>query len=71
MQPGAWGYKKADDGKHVTPDDVFEKLRNAEARNCNLLLNTGPLPDGSIDKTDTITLQKVGQAINENGWPGS
>jgi len=69
MQPGAWGYKKADN--HVTPDDVFEKLRNAEAQNCNLLLNTGPLPDGSIDKTDAITLQKVGQVITENGWPGS
>ncbi len=66
MQPGAWGYKKADAGKHVTPDGVMEKLKNARAANCNLLLNTGPLPDGSIDKTDAATLREVGRRKSES-----
>ena len=61
MQPGAWGYKKSDTGKHVTPNGVIDKLKNAKAENCNLLLNTGPLPDGSIDKTDAATLEEVGK----------
>ena len=61
MQPGAWGYKKSDAGKHVTPDGVMERLKNAGTANCNLLLNTGPLPDGSIDMTDASTLREVGR----------
>ncbi len=66
MQPGAWGYKKSDTGKHVTPNGVMEKLKNAKAANCNLLLNTGPLPDGSIDKTDAATLREVGSRKSES-----
>ena len=71
LQPGAWGYKKADDGKHISPEDVSEKLRNAKHQNCNLLLNTGPLADGSIHSTDVKTLLDVGRSIRKNGWPES
>jgi alpha-L-fucosidase len=70
MQPGAWGYRKADDGKHATPDEVLRKLEEAASRNCNLLLNTGPLPDGDIDPTDRLSLSEVGKHIRKQGWPG-
>ncbi len=60
MQPGAWGYTAADDGRHHTPDEVLEMLAGANGQNCNLLLNTGPLPDGSIHAEDAATLREVG-----------
>lgn len=69
MQPRVWGYQKDDDGKHDTRDDVLRKLAAAAQQNCNLLLNTGPLPDGSIHPGDAETLRQVGRCIRHNGWP--
>ena len=63
LQPGAWGYTKDDDGKHRTSDEVLQMLADAEAQNCNLLLNTGPLPDGSIHPEDVKTLRAVGRRM--------
>lgn len=63
MQPGAWGYRKDDDGKHRTAEEVVRMLREANASNCNLLLNTGPLPDGSIHQDDARTLREVGTML--------
>ena len=63
LQPRVWGYKEEDAGRHATPDDVVEKLRGAWKQDCNLLLNTGPLPDGSIDATDAATLREVGRRL--------
>jgi alpha-L-fucosidase len=65
LQPRVWGYKKADDSKHKNADEVMQMLTDAEAANCNLLLNTGPLPDGSIDATDAATLREVGQRLRQ------
>jgi hypothetical protein len=31
LQPGVWGYKAADDGKHRTPDEVMKMLADADA----------------------------------------
>jgi alpha-L-fucosidase len=63
MQPGVWGYQKADDSKHKKPDEVLAMLAEARTRNCNLLLNTGPLPDGSIHPVDVATLREVGRRM--------
>jgi len=63
LQPRVWGYKKDDVGKHRTADEVMKMLEDAWAANCNLLLNTGPLPDGSIDPTDVQTLREVGRRL--------
>ncbi len=60
MTPGSWGYL-ADAKPHLTPDDVLAKLAAAREGNYNLLLNTGPLPDGSIDPVDEQTLREVGR----------
>ena len=35
----------------------------AWAKGCNLLLNTGPLPDGSIHIDDVNTLRDVGRRL--------
>jgi len=47
LQPKGWGYIKSDDGKHKSADDVMAMLAKAKKIGANLLLNTGPLPDGA------------------------
>jgi alpha-L-fucosidase len=63
LQPHVWGYKKADADKLHKPDEVMAMLRSAWAANCNLLLNTGPLPDGSINPPEAQTLRTVGKRL--------
>lgn len=65
MQPGAWGYTVADDGQHHSADEVLAMLADANGQGCNLLLNTGPLPDGSIHPEDAATLRAVGRRLRE------
>ena len=67
LQKNGWGYVK--DSPHLGPDDVMERLRSAAGQSANLLLNTGPLPDGSIHTTDVATLAEVGRRIHANGFP--
>ena len=38
-------------------------LKEAWEQNCNLLLNTGPLPDGAIHPEDIATLREVGRRL--------
>ena len=68
LQPRGWGYIKANDGKHKTADQVMEMLKNAAGMDANLLLNTGPLPDGTIHPDDVATLREVGKRISKNGF---
>jgi alpha-L-fucosidase len=63
-QPGVhggstWGYNKAIDGHHLKVNDVRKLLDDAEAGNYNLLLNFGPLPDGSVHPEDIETLSNL------------
>jgi alpha-L-fucosidase len=69
MQPGAWGYRSADDSRHRSPAEVREMLAAAAAQDTNLLLNTGPLPDGTIHAADVKTLTAVGRRIRRDGSP--
>ena len=64
-----WGYHKDKDGQHRGKDSILDDLKYAKSFNANLLLNTAPLPDGSIDKQDIQSLRAVGQEIRTNGWP--
>ena len=41
----------------------MEMLERAKTMNANLLLNTGPLPDGSIHPDDVKTLKETGQRL--------
>jgi len=64
--PGnSWGYNKAADGKHLSPDDVMAALKLAKQSGANLLLNTGPLPNGSIHPEDVTTLIEVGKRLKD------
>ena len=57
-----WGWLEGAD--HVTPDEVMQMLAAAGARNANLLLNVGPLPDGSLHPDDVATLREVGRRLS-------
>ncbi len=65
LQPRGWGYIKSDDGKHKSSNQVMEMLKKAKGMGANLLLNTGPLPDGSIHPEDVRTLKEVGQRLRK------
>jgi alpha-L-fucosidase len=65
----SWGYLAEGEGKHKTADEVWETLRSARQRGFNLLLNTGPLPDGSIDPEDEAVLRKIGARLRQEGFP--
>lgn len=69
LQPKGWGYKKTEDGNHKSADDVMTMLGKAASINANLLLNTGPLADGSIHAEDVATLKEVGKRIRAQGFP--
>lgn len=63
MCPGSWGYKASAAGTHLTAAQVVEKVREAHRQGYNLLLNTGPLPDGSIDPEDERALREAGRLL--------
>ncbi len=69
LQPHAWGYTSADDGQHRDADHVMSMLGEAAAQGCNLLLNTGPLPEGDIHPEDVATLREVGRRLRRDGFP--
>ncbi|MGK7396922.1 MAG: alpha-L-fucosidase [Candidatus Cyclobacteriaceae bacterium M3_2C_046] len=64
--PGnSWGYNLYAEGKHIKPYQVMEMLDQAQQVDANLLLNTGPLPDGSIHEDDQATLKEVGKRLRQ------
>jgi alpha-L-fucosidase len=69
MCPKSWGYTKADAGQHNSAEEVWALLGEARGRGCNVLLNTGPLPDGSLDPEDEPVLREVGARIRREGFP--
>ena len=70
MCPDSWGYHADKAGSHLDADQVWQKLSEAGALGCNLLLNTGLLPDGSFDPEDVTVVKEVGVRICEEGFPG-
>jgi len=54
-----WGYNKAMDGHHLKVNDVKKLLEEARSNGYNLLLNIGPLPDGSVHPEDIETLSNL------------
>ena len=65
LQMHGWGYVKGD--QHLNADQAMERLRAAASQKANLLLNTGPLPDGSIYPQDAETLAEMGRRIRRAG----
>jgi len=69
MCPGSWSYKADAVGQHLSEEQVWEKLQDACTKDYNLLLNTGPVPDGSLDPEDVTVLRNVGARIRKEGFP--
>lgn len=67
LQPRVWGYDKRNDAEHRDADWVMKSLEEAETLNANLLLNTGPLPEGDIHEVDVKTLREVGRRLRRKG----
>ena len=64
LQPVSWGYDRFYDNQHRNADEVMKMLAKAKSYPANLLLNTGPLPDGSIFPQDLENLREVGRRLN-------
>lgn len=60
MLPKSWGHVTAEDRQHHSAEEVLDMLRSARKQGANLLLNTGPLGDGSIYPHDERVLREVG-----------
>jgi alpha-L-fucosidase len=69
LQKDSWGFKKG--APRLTPAEAWQKLAAAGKAKANLLLNSGPLPDGSIHATDAATLRAVGERLRKEGFPGA
>lgn len=54
-----WGYNKFINGHHLKVDDVKIKLGDAFLNRHNVLLNIGPLADGSVHPEDIETLSNL------------
>lgn len=67
LQRSRWAYAEGE--IHLSADEVRGLIAHAASHNCNLLLNTGPMPDGTIPDEDVRTLRAVGRRIREEGWP--
>lgn len=60
---GMWGYKIKDQNYKPTRELVRLLVRTA-AKGANLLLNIGPMPDGSLPETALERLQEMGRFLN-------
>ncbi len=63
---GSWGFNLVDD-KYKSPETLVRTLVGAAGRNANLLLNTGPMPNGEIQPENLETFQKIGEWLKANG----
>lgn len=63
---GGWGYTAGTE--HKSPNQMWELLEEIVGNGGNLLLNTGPLPEGGIEPVDAETLRAVGQRIDKEGF---
>jgi alpha-L-fucosidase len=61
LQQVGWGYNST--SAHLNADDVMRKLSLTQLEQTNLLINCGPLPDGSMHPYDYTTLIEVGHRL--------
>ncbi len=67
LQPHAWGYHKGNDGKHKTSQELVQIIKETWSKDANLLMNIGPLPDGSFPEEDIISLTEAGEVLRKEG----
>lgn len=67
LQKGAWSFNPFKN--HITTEEAYGMLDHAASNNANLLLNVGPLADGSIHPTQEKILRELGEKIHKEGYP--
>jgi alpha-L-fucosidase len=67
LQEKSWGYNAQ--ARHISTDEAWAKLVAASTAGANLLLNTGPLPDGAVPQEHVRVLRELGQRLRAEGWP--
>lgn len=63
----SWGYKK-DDNSHKSVRQLIKLLNMVNSLGANLLLNTGPLPSGEIQKEHVYRFKKIGEYLRHQKW---
>jgi alpha-L-fucosidase len=64
---GGWGYTAGT--PYLTADELWQTLQTTLGGGANLLMNVGPLPDGSLPQDAQDTLKTVGRWLKERGYP--
>ena len=64
----SYGYNKLEkEGDYLTSNELIKILVDIVSKNGNLLLNVGPMPDGTIPEIQKRVLQEIGQWLEING----
>ncbi|MEX0986390.1 MAG: alpha-L-fucosidase [Bacteroidales bacterium] len=63
---GSWGFNIKDTSFKSTPY-LLHLLIRAAGKNSNMLLNTGPMPNGEIQPANVTTLQEMGKWMKQYG----
>ena len=64
----SYGYNKMEkEGDYLTSNDIIKMLVDIVSKNGNLLLNVGPMPDGTIPELQKQALLGIGQWLRING----
>ncbi|MDP3073030.1 MAG: alpha-L-fucosidase [Opitutaceae bacterium] len=69
LQEKSWGYNAS--ARNLNTDEAWAKLGAARMGNANLLLNSGPMPDGSIPPEHARVLRELGGRIRRDGFPAA
>lgn len=67
LQPHSWGYNKNDDGKHKSAGELVQIYKDTQEKGANLLMNVGPMPDGSFPEEDIKALTEAGKILRKEG----
>jgi alpha-L-fucosidase len=68
-QKGSWGWKE--DAPHLSVEEAWQELEAARKLDANLLLNIGPLGDGSVHPQQERILREMGVRIRKAGFPSA
>jgi len=64
----SYGYNKMEkEGDYLTSDELIKMLVDIVSKNGNLLLNVGPMPDGTIHEIQKKVLIGIGDWLKING----
>ena len=63
---GKWGYK-IEDNDYKETSDIIKLLVRTAGKGANLLLNVGPLPNGTIPEQALVRLREIGEWLRTYG----